>query len=76
MLPHDEFTYVETTRLMLRVIPLVFSTGCLCNEGRTATELRRLRAELQNMGLMVREAPSADFLESQLLINDGALQVK
>lgn len=41
-----------------------------------ATELRRLRVELQSIGLIVRETPSADLLESQLLINDGALQVK
>lgn len=102
--------YVGTTRLMLRVIPLVFSIRVLAMKGGTAinlfltnmprlsvdidvvflpmgltrdealsaiaTELRRLRAELQNMGLIVREAPSADFLESQLLINDGSLQVR
>lgn len=103
-------TYVETTRLMLRVIPMVFSTGVFAMKGGTAInlfltdmprlsvdidvvflpmgltrdealstiaiELRRLRAELQSIGLIVRKAPSADFLESQLLINDGDLQVK
>ena len=33
VLPHDEFNYVETTRLMLRVIPLVFSTGVFAMKG-------------------------------------------
>lgn len=102
--------YVETVRLMLRVIPLVFSTEVFAMKGGTAInlfltdmprlsvdidvvflpvrlsrdealstiaeELSELCARLASVGLVVREAHSADPLESQLLINDGDLQVK
>lgn len=102
--------YVETVRLILRVIPSVFSTEVFAMKGGTAInlfltdmprlsvdidvvflpvrlardealsaiaeELRGIRANLASTGLVVREAHSADPLESQLLINNGDFQVK